>query len=119
MLKNNIVMAFVGMAVLASPAFAEVENMELTVGQSKSITLPGNPTTGYMWSVAESPAVVKVEVDLANDTAPRGMVGCPRATVVTVTAVQAGQGTIQLVYSRPWEKGKAPADTHTINITVK
>lgn len=119
MLKNNIVTAFVSLAVLAAPAFAEVEDMELTVGQSKSVTLPGNPTTGYMWSVAEAPAAVKVELNLADNTAPRGMVGCPRATVVTVTAVQAGQGTVKLVYARPWEKGKTPADSHTINITVK
>lgn len=119
MLNRNLIIALAGMTVLTAPAFCAEENMELTVGQSKSITLPGNPTTGFMWSVAEAPEVVKVELELEKAKAPRGMVGCPRATVVTVTAEKTGQGVIKLVYARPWEKGKAPAETHLINVTVK
>lgn len=120
MFNKNIMTALVGMAVLAAPAVAaDFHRMELTVGQKVEIVLPGNPTTGYVWSVAETTDAVKVEVNLVANTAPRGMVGTPRETVVTVTAVQAGQGEVKLVYARPWEKGKAPADTCHINVTVK
>lgn len=119
MLNNNVFAAFLGVAVLAAPAFAGVEQMELSVGERKSITLPGNPTTGYMWSVAEAPTAVKVEVTLEESKSPCGMVGCPRASVVTVTAVKAGQGVVKLVYARPWEKDKAPLETLYINVNVK
>ena len=119
MLNRNLIIALAGMTVLTAPAFCAEEHMELTVGQSKSITLSGNPTTGVMWNVAEAPEAVKVELELEKAKAPRGMVGCPRATVVTVTAEKTGQGVVKLVYARPWEKGKAPAETHLINVTVK
>ena len=119
MLKNNLLTAFAGMVVMTAPAIAAEENMELAIGQRESITLPGNPTTGYIWQVAESAECVEVEVKLETAENPRGMVGCPRATVVTVSAIKAGQGTVKLVYARPWEKGKAPAETHLINVTVK
>lgn len=119
MLKSNVLTVFSGMAVLVAPAYAVEEKMELTVGESTSITLPGNPTTGYMWGVAESPDAVKVEIALKEQDSPTGMVGCPRASVVTITAVQTGQGVVKLVYARPWEKDKAPAETLYINVNVK
>ena len=120
MLNKNIMTALVGMAVLAAPAVAaDFHRMELTVGQKVEIVLPGNPTTGYMWSVAETTPAVKVELELMENKSPRGMVGALCETVVTVTAVQAGQGEVKLVYARPWEKGKAPADTCHINVSVK
>ena len=84
MLKSNVLTAFSGMAVLVAPANTTEENMELAVGQSKAINLTGNLTTGYMWSVAEAPDAVQVEVNIyAAGSEPR-MVGCPRQIVVTV-----------------------------------
>lgn len=119
MWNNNVFTALPGVAVLVAPAYAVEEKMELTVGESTSITLPGNPTTGYMWAVAESPDAVKVEIALKEQDSPTGMVGCPRASVVTITAVQTGQGVVKLVYARPWEKDKAPAETRLIHVNVK
>lgn len=116
--KKTITAFFVG-CVMVAPAFAAVENMELAVGQSKSITLPGNPTTGYLWRVADAPQTVQVDVTLEDSKAPLGMVGCPRASIVTVTAKKVGQGVIKLVYARPWEKDKAPLETLHINVNVK
>lgn len=119
MMKNTFFSLLAGMCVLSAPAYAADENVKLTVGQSHTVTLPGNPTTGYLWSVAEAPDAVTVTLDMEEVKAPRGMVGCPLATVVTIKAVKAGQGEVKLVYARPWEKGKAPAETHTIQVTVK
>lgn len=117
-MKMNLVSIFAGLSMMVAPAFAADENLALSVGESKTLTLPGNPTTGYMWSVAEATDVVRVELGLEQADTPRGMVGCPRATVVTLTAVKAGQGTVKLIYARPWEKDKAPAETRAVNVTV-
>lgn len=115
---KTIATFFVG-CMLVAPAFAAEDNMELTVGQSKSINFAGYPTTGYMWRVAEAPDAVQVEVNIyAAGSEPR-MVGAPRQIVVTVTGVKPGQGVIKLVYARPWEKDKAPLETHHINVNVK
>lgn len=109
--------------VMASPAeTAEpsgVQTMEVSVGETKSFLLPGNPTTGFIWQVAECSPVVEVEVAIQPNNSPRGMVGCPRNTEVSVTGKQAGQGEVKLIYARPWEKGKAPLHTHTVKVNVK
>ena len=119
MMNMKTIAAFFAGCMMVAPAFAAEDNVELAVGQSKSINLTGNPTTGYMWSVAEAPDAVQVEVNIyAAGSEPR-MVGCPRQIVVTVTGVKPGQGVIKLVYARPWEKDKAPLETLHINVNVK
>lgn len=95
------------------------QTMELTVTETKSFLLPGNPTTGFIWQVAECSPVVEVEVAIQPNNSPRGMVGSPSNTKVSVTGKQAGQGTVKLIYARPWEKGKAPLHTHTVKVNVK
>ena len=110
--------ALVSVVCAAEPAATPVE---LTVGQSATVTLPGNPTTGFMWSVAKSADVVQVEVDLAP-VAPRSgppLCGSPRASVVTFTGLKAGQGTVTLIYARPWEKDTPPAQKRIFTVTVK
>lgn len=98
------------------------DTVELAVGQSMCITLPGNPTTGFVWQVADCPPVVKVELALeSNKTAPqaRPVCGRPCGTVVTITGEKAGQGTVRLIYARPWAKEAPPAKTKLLDITVK
>lgn len=121
-MMRNIVMALTGAlvpVVCAAEPVAQV--VELTVGQSVTVTLPGNPTTGFVWSVAECSDVVQVELAFEQQ-APQSvppLCGRPRATVATLTGQKAGQGVVKLVYARPWEKGKAPAATRILNATVK
>ncbi len=122
MKMRNIAIAL-GAAAASVVCAAEptVETMELAVGQSKTITLPGNPTTGFVWSVAECSDVVKVELAFERNTRPSDppLCGRPQATVITLTGVKDGQGTVRLIYARPWEKDTAPVSTRTYTVTVK
>ena len=122
MMMRNLTMALMGAVVsVACAAEPAVETAALTVGQSWSVTLPGNPTTGFVWQVAECPDVVQVNLAFEANTPPPGerpVCGRPCGTVVTLTGLKAGQGTVKLIYSRPWEKGTAPL-TRTITVTVK
>lgn len=121
MMRNLAVTLAVAGCSAAVGAEPEVGQIELTTGASKTLTLPGNPTTGFLWQVAEHPDGVQVTLAFEQSAPPSGhpVVGRPRATVVTLTAEKAGQGTLKLIYSRPWEKGKAPIDTRVYTITVK
>ena len=110
--------ALVSVVCAAEPAATPVE---LTVGQSMTVTLPGNPTTGFMWSVAECPDVVQVNLALEK-VAPRSgppLCGSPRATVATFAGLKAGQGTVTLIYARPWEKDTPPAQKRIFTVNVK
>ena len=120
MTKRDIVAALLGAAVLVAPAAVAAEAVELAVGESKTVKLPGNPTTGFLWSVAECSDVVKVELALekaAPDAAP--LCGRPSATVVTLTGQKAGHGVVKLNYARPWEKDTPPAQKRIFTVNVK
>ena len=118
---RNMVIALTG-ALVSDVCAAEpvAQSIELAVGQSMTMTLPGNPTTGFLWSVAECSDVVMVELALEKSV-PGAVPVCgrPCATVVTLTGQEAGQGVVKLIYARPWEKGEAPHKTHTFNVTIK
>lgn len=119
---RNMVIALTG-ALVSDVCAAEpvAQSIELAVGQSMTMTLPGNPTTGFLWSVAECPDVVQVNLAFEQKSPESGtpLCGSPRATVVALTGVKGGQGTVRLIYARPWEKDTAPVSTRTYTVTVK
>ena len=123
MMMRNLTMALMGAVVsVACAAEPAVETAALTVGQSWSVTLPGNPTTGFVWQVAECPDVVQVNLAFeASTPAPgeRPVCGRPCGTVVTVTGLKAGQGAVTLIYARPWEKDTPPAQKRIFTVNVK
>ena len=119
---NNMMIALCGALVpVVCAAEPVARTVELTVGQSMTVILPGNPTTGFQWCVAECADVVQVGLAF-EPKAPesrRPLCASPNSTVVVLTGLKAGQGVVKLVYARPWEKGKAPADTRVYTVTVK
>ena len=95
---------------------------ELKVGETQVLELPGNPTTGYSWILAAplpSDCPVSVAVDYEAAESPRGLVGRGGVFKVCYTGVKPGTATVELVYARPWEKGKAPLQKTNLIVTVK
>lgn len=120
MMKHLIYAAALGAAALVAPAEASEAVVELAVGESTQLFLRGNPSTGFVWSVAECSDVVEVELGL--EPAPpssRPLCGAPCRTIVTIVGKAQGQGAVKLIYSRPWEKDASPSDTRTFIVTVK
>jgi inhibitor of cysteine peptidase len=78
--------------------------VELRRGDRLSISLGGNPTTGYSWQVA------------AVDEPPLGGGG---SFTFGFQAVAAGSTALRLVYRRPWEKRRRPAQTFAVAVTVE
>jgi len=115
---------------LVGPATAVAKTIEVTaadsgkdikaaVGDTIHVTLKGNPTTGYSWSVAKAAGdSVKVgKLEYAQRPAPAGMAGVGGQYSLTMTVVKAGGFSIALEYQRPWMKGKqAPASTFAVNV---
>ena len=99
----------------------EARTVELTVGQSMTVNLPGNPTTGFQWCVAECADVVQVGLAFEPKAPESGtpLCGSHSTTTVVLTGLKVGQGVVKLVYARPWEKDKAPEDTRVYTVTVK
>ncbi len=99
--------------------------LTMRVGESKLISLPSNPTTGYCWSVAKAPAYCTAEIKeyATSESAKLGesdvRIGAASVANITITGKKAGEEVIELRYSRPWEKTPAaPEDTHSIAVKV-
>jgi inhibitor of cysteine peptidase len=108
----------------ADLAVTEADNGKtLTMGNHKTatISLAGNATTGYSWTVTKTDGAAFEQVgtvDYVPDRSPPGMVGTGGTSVVKFKAVKVGQSTITMGYARPWETGKEPAKTFTVTLVV-
>lgn len=120
---GHVATAEVSADICADEAPAIAVTMELTVGQSDSVVLDGNPTTGFTWNIAEQKGdAAEVSLELrhaepADDEPP--LCGAPTPTVVTVTGVKPGSSTITLEYKRAWEKETPALRRVTFEVTVK
>jgi inhibitor of cysteine peptidase len=95
----------------------------LPMGDHKTatISLPGNPTTGFSWTVTKigGTALEQVgTVEYVPDPSPPGMVGAGGTAKLKFKAVSLGQSTITMGYARPWETGQEPAKTFTVTLVV-
>ncbi len=110
--------------MLCLPALAQEtsqseNNLALTVGASKIVTLAENQTTGFAWHVdtAASVHLAAVRVtDLGHEQESK-QIGAPGTHSWRIKGVADGKARLIFDYSRPWEHG-APADRHVVHIDI-
>ena len=92
-------------------------------GNSFTVTLCSNPTTGFQWeSALISDQSVLTETShqyISPESDPPPPPGTPGQDVWTFQALKKGTSTISIVYSRPWEGGEKGVWTFTGVVTVK
>lgn len=93
----------------------------MKVGDEFVLTLESNPSTGYLWRLAEKPdentvTLVSSEYRAVPDTK---RVGAGGNEVWTFRAKGKGKAAINLIYVRPWEKDIPPARTACVIIIVE
>ncbi|NTU71817.1 MAG: protease inhibitor I42 family protein [Coriobacteriia bacterium] len=110
-----------------APARASQQDAGATVQLAKKqmllVTLPANPSTGYMWEITAMPSIVEtVGEPLFNDAAGKSggnAVGSAGEMTFTFRTLKGGKGTLELAYRRPWETG-VPADaTYSLQLEAK
>lgn len=130
MKKNKLVFiaAFIALLMLltacgsAAVKLDEQDNgksVDLESGKTVSITLEGNPTTGYGWEISEiDPAVAELagEPDFKSDSKALGSGG---VYTFTIKAVAPGTTSIKLVYHRSWETDVEPEKVYEVTLNVK
>jgi inhibitor of cysteine peptidase len=95
----------------------------VNVGDDIQIALAGNPTTGYTWNGSLSDtdkALLQQQGEplYAQGNTDPSIVGSGGTMTFTYKALAAGQVTLKLSYTRPWESVQ-PIQTFTVTITVK
>jgi len=107
-------------AILALNAADSGKQITANAGDSFTITLDSNPSTGFTWSIS---AITDEAViyDMGNEFkgADTDMVGAGGQEVWTFKTVDEGTSTIEMQYSRSWETGVEPAGTFNVTVVVK
>jgi inhibitor of cysteine peptidase len=97
------------------------KTIKLAVGQTASLSLEGNATTGFQWSVEklEGDAIRQDgEAEYLLKKHTPGLVGVGGVYVFHFSAVKSGKALLKLIYARPWEKNTPPAKTFELQFHV-
>ena len=88
------------------------------IGQQIEIALPENPTTGFRWELRQDGAPTCVSEGSRFETSTGGL-GKGGTRRWRFEAVHEGSGRIELVYRRPFESDKPPAQVFRIAVRVE
>lgn len=96
---------------------AHGQEVALTVGETFRIRLAENPTTGFRWTLESSgePVCAVISQAYEPEVGPPGQGG---SHYWELRAVQAGSGTLELVYRRSWEPATPSARRLTLRLQV-
>ena len=77
-----------------------------SIGQKVTVSIAGNPTTGYQWVAQETPGLTVSEPDYQQNDAPEGMAGVPGVYTWTITSDTPGAYYFTAYYQRSWENAE-------------
>ena len=95
--------------------------LALVNGQTLTLTLPSNPTTGYRWLV-QDPAASLLRVlspEVYSNPEDAGLVGAAGQSVWRYQATAAGTGHLLMVLQQPWAPEVKPVQVFDCAISVK
>lgn len=98
--------------------------VEVATGDSFTVTLCSNPTTGFIWSesaqISDQTVLQQTDHQLVMpESEPPPPPGTAGQEVWTFKALKKGETTVSLEYSRPWEGGEKGAWTFNLTVVVK
>jgi inhibitor of cysteine peptidase len=94
--------------------------VHLTAGQTLTLTLPSNPTTGFRWQVRNPASNVlrSLGPEVYSSAEQMDMVGGAGQSVWRYKASGAGTGRLLMVYQQPWAPEVTPQATFDCPIVV-
>lgn len=120
---KKIIILSVGLIVLASLCFAneakQTKPMTVRSGDSFTITLRANMSTGYQWQLTKIDETMLQLVNSEYKPYATKRLGADGKQLWTFKALKAGETSIAFKYVRPHEKDKPPEREQTIPILIK
>jgi inhibitor of cysteine peptidase len=88
-------------------------------GDSFTIEMPSNQTTGFAWALADSYDAKILAKDRNDYKAPSGTPGAGGVELWKFHALSKGSTKLSFAYRKPWEKNVKPAKIMEFTVTVK
>lgn len=95
------------------------KTIEISKGETITVLLEGNPTTGYTWELASKDLSILKQVGEPAFTPDSQTAGSGGKVSLKFEAVTVGQGILQLVYHRSFEPDEPPVRTFEAIVVVK
>jgi inhibitor of cysteine peptidase len=100
------------------------QEMQVSAGETFTVALCSNPSTGFSWveaaQISDTNVVQQTKHDYQSaESNPPPPPGAPGQDMWTFKALSKGTCTIHFEYSRPWEGGEKGAWTYDLTVTVK
>ncbi|MBU1185057.1 MAG: protease inhibitor I42 family protein [Proteobacteria bacterium] len=93
-------------------------SVSVPLAETVTVTLAGNPTTGYIWEPAAMEREILV-MDPEPSFAPDSfLTGAGGKFTFRFTPRKPGKTSVKLIYHRPWEKDAPPLQTFTLTVSV-
>jgi inhibitor of cysteine peptidase len=87
-------------------------------GNSITVRLPENPTTGFTWNLSASPGLQVVSDSYIPSDTTGKLIGSGGTHVWDISAQSVGGQTIQATYMRPWEQATGNETAFLLNVVV-
>lgn len=101
------------------------KRIELRVGETYRLELPGLGTSGYRWvhEILENPNLIEISVTTArpSPSSTEGnlpSVGSNLNEIFTLTAQSAGNVVIRFTQRRPWMQNHPPLQEHLLDVHI-
>lgn len=93
--------------------------VKLAKGAMLEVKLPSTAGTGYTWQIVKNNPEQLVLQGRSQIIRPdKKVVGGKQTQLFRFKAEWIGSSVLEIVYLRPFEKGKAPAKTFTVNVVI-
>jgi predicted secreted protein len=97
------------------------QRIQAAAGETFQVALQSNQSTGYQWVLVDSAGLGPLRVAGSRYEVPpelRDRDGAGGTETWSVQALRPGEGTLSLIYVRPWEP-TAPRDTTRFRVLVR
>ena len=95
-----------------------VFDCDIRPGDSFTVKLEENATTGFLWNADFDLEFASVIMEHHAAAANNDMVGQPGYCLVTITALRPGTTVVNLAYNRSFEPDKEPVNRATFNLVI-
>ncbi len=93
-------------------------HVDLYVGDTISVKLKSNITTGYSWSITSAPPCLQ-QLGSKQDQNNSPRIGESGFQVFTFKATNSCDSSLKMKYFRPFERDKPPAGTFWVDLSIQ